>query len=70
MENIEIKKVTLNDLSQLQNIGRQTFYETFSAGNTEENMAKYLEDVFSAGRRRATNPFVSHEYLTSNEILK
>lgn len=47
MENIAIKKVTLNDIEQLQKIGRQTFYETFSAGNTEENMTKYLEEGFS-----------------------
>ena len=47
MENIAIKKVTLNDIEQLQKIGRQTFYETFSAGNTEENMTKYLEEDFS-----------------------
>ncbi|MDQ4140763.1 MAG: GNAT family N-acetyltransferase [Bacteroidota bacterium] len=47
MENIEIKRVTLNDIDQLQRIGRQTFSETFSAGNTEENMAKYLEEGFS-----------------------
>ncbi len=42
-----IKKVTVNDIGQLQKIGRQTFYETFSAGNTEENMQKYLEEGFS-----------------------
>ena len=47
MNNIEITRVTLNDLDQLQKIGRQTFYETFSSGNTEENMNKYLEDGFS-----------------------
>jgi ribosomal protein S18 acetylase RimI-like enzyme len=47
MDNIAIKKVTLNDIDQLQKIGRQTFAETFSAGNTEENMAKYLEEGFS-----------------------
>ena len=46
MENIAIKKATLNDIEQLQKIGRQTFYETFSAGNTEENMTKYLEEGF------------------------
>lgn len=46
MEFIEIKKVTLNDIEQLQEIGRQTFFETFSVGNTEENMKKYLEEVF------------------------
>lgn len=47
MENIDIKRVTLNDIDQLQKIGRQTFSETFSAGNTGENMTKYLEESFS-----------------------
>lgn len=30
MKNIDIQKVTLNDIDQLQKIGRQTFSETFS----------------------------------------
>ena len=47
MENISIQKVTSNDIEQLQKISRQTFYETFAAGNTAENMAKYLEEDFS-----------------------
>ncbi len=47
MTEIEIKKVTLDDIDQLQKIGRQTFYETFSTGNTEENMTKYLNEGFS-----------------------
>lgn len=47
MGNITVQKVTLNDIGQLQKIGRQTFSETFSAGNTAENMKKYLEEVFS-----------------------
>lgn len=47
MENIDIVSVTLHDIDQLQQIGRQTFYETFSAANTEENMNKYLEEGFS-----------------------
>lgn len=47
MESIEIKQVTLAEITQLQKIGRQTFFETFSAGNTEENMKKYLEEGFS-----------------------
>jgi ribosomal protein S18 acetylase RimI-like enzyme len=47
MGNIEIHRVTLNDIDQLQKIGRQTFFETFSAGNTEENMTKYLHESFS-----------------------
>ncbi len=43
MGNIDIVSVTPNDLDQLQKIGRQTFFETFSAGNTAENMNKYLK---------------------------
>lgn len=47
MTDIEIQKVTLNNIDRLQKIGRQTFYETFSAGNSEENMTKYLAEGFS-----------------------
>ncbi|BCY29597.1 GNAT family N-acetyltransferase [Flavobacterium okayamense] len=47
MTDIEIQRVTLNDIDQLQKIGRQTFYETFSAGNSQENMTKYLDEGFS-----------------------
>jgi len=47
MSIIEIRKVTINDLDQLQKIGRQTFYETFASGNTEDNMNKYLDESFS-----------------------
>jgi ribosomal protein S18 acetylase RimI-like enzyme len=47
MKNIDIEKVTLNDIEQLQKIGRETFYETFSARNTVENMEKYLDEKFS-----------------------
>ena len=48
MENFEIKRVTLNDIDHLQKIGRQTFYETFSEVNSEENMKDYLEKGFSS----------------------
>jgi diamine N-acetyltransferase len=47
METINIKRIALNDIEQLQKIGRQTFYETFSELNTEENMNRYLEEGFS-----------------------
>lgn len=47
MENIGITRVTVDDIEQLLQIGRETFYETFSAGNTEENMKRYLEEGFS-----------------------
>lgn len=47
MENIELRRVTVNELDQLQRICRQTFSETFSFGNSEENIKKYLEEGFS-----------------------
>jgi ribosomal protein S18 acetylase RimI-like enzyme len=47
MEKIDITKVTSKEIAQLQEIGRQTFYETFSDGNTEENIRKYLAEGFS-----------------------
>lgn len=47
MEDIQLKRVTLNDIDQLQKIGRQTFFETFAESNTEENMKEYLEKSFS-----------------------
>lgn len=47
MELIETKKVTTQDIGELQKIGRQTFFETFSSANTEENMNQYLKDGFS-----------------------
>lgn len=47
MENITILGVTLNDIEQLQTIGRETFSETFSSSNTKEDMAKYLAVSFS-----------------------
>lgn len=53
MDNIIIRKVSQNDLDQLQAIGKQTFYETFAAGNTEENMKKYLDEGFAAAQLKA-----------------
>ncbi len=47
MSSITIKKVSQIDVEQLQKIGRQTFYESFSSQNTEENMIQYLQEGFS-----------------------
>ena len=72
MENIETIKVTLSDIDRLQEIGRQTFYETFSAGNTEENMKKYLEEGFSTEKITAElNDQNSEFYFAklSNEVI-
>lgn len=47
MESIQIRKVTTAEIEQLQKIGTQTFSETFSSDNSEENMTDYLESKFS-----------------------
>jgi ribosomal protein S18 acetylase RimI-like enzyme len=47
MTDINIQKVSIDNIDQLQKIGRQTFFETFATGNTEENMIKYLDEGFS-----------------------
>ncbi|OMQ09052.1 GNAT family N-acetyltransferase [[Flexibacter] sp. ATCC 35103] len=47
METIEIKRVTVQDINQLKEMGRKTFHETFSESNSEQNMQKYLDEKFS-----------------------
>jgi diamine N-acetyltransferase len=72
MDTIDIKRVTVSDLDQLQHIGRQTFYETFSAGNTEENMRKYLEEGFTVEKLSAElNDKNSEFYFASldNQVI-
>ncbi|HCA07175.1 GNAT family N-acetyltransferase [Chryseobacterium sp.] len=50
MEKIDIKKITVDDIDQLQKIGKQTFYETFSTYNTDEDMQKYVTESFSVAQ--------------------
>ncbi|SPZ92331.1 Uncharacterised protein [Sphingobacterium multivorum] len=44
---IAITKVKLTDIDLLQQIGKETFIQTFSDTNTEENMKTYLTEGFS-----------------------
>lgn len=47
MKEIKVIKIDEKEIGTLQVISKQTFYETFSAVNTEENMTRYLEESFS-----------------------
>ncbi|MCB2218712.1 GNAT family N-acetyltransferase [Desulfofustis glycolicus] len=47
MQRIEIKKVSQDNIGQLQEICRSTFAEAFSDDNSEENIADYLANGFS-----------------------
>ena len=53
MSPITLRKATPADVSQLQDIGRQTFAETFGASNSEENMRTYLAEGFAADKLTA-----------------
>lgn len=44
---VVIRPCTSDDLHQLQQIGRQTFYETFQEHNAEEHMNAYLAEAFT-----------------------
>ncbi|MGN6436896.1 MAG: GNAT family N-acetyltransferase [Agriterribacter sp.] len=47
MSSIRITKASANDALIIQRIAKETFFETFSSRNTEENMQKYLNESFS-----------------------
>lgn len=53
MDIITMRLATVQDAEQLQLIARQTFFETFAAQNTQENMNKYLEGDLSLPKLNA-----------------
>lgn len=71
MTDIQITKTTIGDLAQLQQIGKQTFSETFASSNTEENMKKYLEEGFSLQKLSADlqNPNYEFYFATLNQAV-
>ena len=72
MANIEIRKVVLNDIEQLQKIGRETFQETFSESNSEDNMKSYLDERFSKVKLTAELADVNSEFYFAsldNEVI-
>jgi ribosomal protein S18 acetylase RimI-like enzyme len=44
---MDIRKAGVEDIFQLQKIGSQTFFESFSSQNSVENMQQYLDSAFS-----------------------
>jgi ribosomal protein S18 acetylase RimI-like enzyme len=50
---LQIRPASPPDLDALQAIGRKTFAETFSANNSEENLAAYLAEGFSEEKLEA-----------------
>ena len=48
-----IRRATVADATLLADLGARTFYETFAADNTPENMAAYLATSFSREQQAA-----------------
>jgi ribosomal protein S18 acetylase RimI-like enzyme len=71
MENIKIEKVTIDKIDQLQSIGKLTFSQTFSSTNTQENMAKYLEEGFSVQKlaKELNNPDSEFYFALADDIV-
>lgn len=53
MDTIVVTQVSNSEIQELQKIGRQTFSETFSSVNSDENMIKYLDEGFSVEKLSA-----------------
>ncbi len=47
LDKIKIELINHSHIPALQQIGRQTFSETFAESNNAENMEKYLEEAYS-----------------------
>ena len=72
MENIIIQQIGEASIIALQSISKQTFFETFAAVNSEENMEKYLTESLSIEKLTAelSNPNAEFYFATlDNEVL-
>lgn len=71
METIKTEKVTIADIEKLQNIGRQTFLETFSKPNTDENMNLYLSNSFAFDKlkKEIENPDSEFYFALLNDAV-
>ena len=71
MNSIAIKKIGLEQLVSLQEIGRKTFYDTFFESDSEESMKAYLATSFSTEKLTAEleNPNSEFYFATQNEVV-
>ena len=71
MNSFEIKKIGLDQLVPLQEIGRKTFYDTFFESDSEESMKAYLATSFSTQKLTAEleNPHSEFYLATQNEVV-
>ncbi len=72
MPDLQIRKASLEDVTLLNKIGRQTFYETFFDTNTQENLTKYLDESFTdekLGQELAVPSSLFYLALVENQVV-
>ena len=71
MVHITLRKATLPNVDQLQQIGRQTFSETFAAENSAQNLQAYLAESFSKQKLAAElqNPDSAFYFAELNNVI-
>ncbi len=62
MEKLEILKIGLSDILELQHIATETFIETFSHKNTADNMSLYLDNNLSLDTLSAEISTINSEF--------
>lgn len=69
MEHLEVVKIDLDRVEDLQKIGKQTFFETFADSNSAEDMQKYLEESFALEKleNELKNPNSEFYFAKDNE---
>ncbi len=71
-EKIKVRQISIDDVLSLQKIGLETFKETFSYSNTEENLKTYLDSAFTVDKlmTELNNPFSAFYFAESeNDII-
>src|SRR6185503_15158874 len=58
-----IRRATATDAERLAALGAQTFYDTFAADNTTEDMTAYLSSSFSATLQAAELADINTKFL-------
>ncbi|KHE70042.1 GNAT family N-acetyltransferase [Halobacillus sp. BBL2006] len=67
--NINMTRCTLEDSRKLQEIGYETFKETFENQNSPENMKTYLEEAFNIKQveKELSNPSSQFYFVSFND---
>ncbi|ADG39639.1 MULTISPECIES: GNAT family N-acetyltransferase [Leuconostoc] len=70
---MHIKELDLTDLNELQKVSTETFYDTFAAQNTEQNMQDYLVNSYKLEKLSAElenkNSFFYFVLNDTNEVM-